>query len=101
MTMKPGGQGTAVLISDAPEGQVPHYVMRAWGTDYGGAPLRSAEVPGFIPLLMKKLIVLDPYPDRTGLDLICHDDDALFVKTWAGVSRNTGRGFSPGCTRSP
>ena len=29
-------EGTLVLISDAPEGQVPHYVMRAWGSDYGG-----------------------------------------------------------------
>ena len=35
-TLKPGAQGIAVLISDAPEGQVPHYVMRAWGSDYGG-----------------------------------------------------------------
>ena len=36
MTLKPGGVGTAVLIVDAPEGQVPHYVFRSWGKDYGG-----------------------------------------------------------------
>jgi hypothetical protein len=36
-------------------------------------------------MLMKKLIVLAPYPDRTSLDLICHVDDAVFVKTWPEV----------------
>lgn len=83
MTMKPG-QGTAVLISDAPEGQVPHYVMRSWGTDYGGRHY-TPRGPGFVPLLMKKLIVLNPHPDRTGLDLICHNNDAQVVKTWEEV----------------
>jgi hypothetical protein len=34
---------------------------------------------------MKKLIVLSPYPDRTSLDLICHQDDAVIVKTWPEV----------------
>jgi lactate racemase len=83
-TLKPGAQGTAVLISDAPEGQVPHYVMRAWGSDYGGRHY-SHRSPGFVQLLMKKLIVLNPHPDRTGLDLICHPDDATTVKTWPEV----------------
>jgi nickel-dependent lactate racemase len=82
-TMKPG-QGTAVLISDAPEGQVPHYVMRAWGLDYGGRHY-SHRTPGFVQLLMKKLIVLNPLPDRMSLDLICHPDDAAIVKTWQEV----------------
>jgi nickel-dependent lactate racemase len=84
MTLKPGGQGTAVLISDAPEGQVPHYVMRSWGSDYGGRHF-APKAPGFIPLFMKKLIVLNPLPDRTSLDLVCHIDDAVIVKTWDEV----------------
>lgn len=74
-------EGVVVLISDAPEGQVPHYVFRAWGADYGGRQytLRPKET---IQTLTKKLIVLAPHPDRTGLDLICHVDDAVFVKSW-------------------
>ena len=32
--------------------------------------------------MMKKLIILAPLPDRTGLDLICHMDDAIIVKRW-------------------
>jgi lactate racemase len=79
-TLKPK-EGVAVLISDAPEGQVPHYVFRAWGSDYGGRQY-SPRNPGFIQYLIKKLIVMAPYPDRTGLDMICHADDAVFVKTW-------------------
>lgn len=82
--LKPGGEGTAVLISDAPEGQVPHYVMRAWGTGYGGRHY-SPRDPGFVSMLMKKLIVLNPQPDRTMLDLVCHIDDATVVKTWNEV----------------
>ncbi len=83
MLLKPR-EGTAVLISDAPEGQVPHYVMRAWGSDYGGRHYmpRSRK---FLPMILKKLIVMAPYPDRTGLDLICHVDNAIIVKTWPEV----------------
>jgi len=77
-------EGTAVLISDAPEGQVPHYVMRAWGSDYGGRHF-APRPKGFLQKLMKKLIVLGPYPDRTGLDLIGHADEAVYVKTWPEV----------------
>jgi hypothetical protein len=36
-------------------------------------------------MLMKKLIVFNPTPDRTMLDLICHFDDATVVKTWNEV----------------
>jgi len=81
--LKPG-QGTGVLISDCPEGQVPHYVFRAWGSDYGGRHY-TPRGKGFIPLLMKKLVVLNPSPDRTSLDLVCNNDDALVVKTWPEV----------------
>jgi len=83
-TLKPNAGGTAVLIADAPEGQVPHYVMRSWGSDYGGAHY-SPKPPGLMPLLMKKLIVLAPHPDRTSQDLFCHNDDALVLKTWEEV----------------
>ena len=83
MLLKPR-EGTAVLISDAPEGQVPHYVMRAWGSEYGGRHY-TPRAKGFLQRLMRKLIVMAPYPDRTSLDLISHSDDAIFVKTWPEV----------------
>ena len=80
LVLKPR-EGVAVLISDAPEGQVPHYVMRVWGSDYGGRHF-APRPKGFANALLRKLIVLAPYPDRTSLDLICHADDAVYVKTW-------------------
>ncbi len=84
LTLLKPQEGVGVLISDAPEGQVPHYVMRAWGTDCGGRHY-SPRARGLVQMLMKKLIVMAPYPDRTSLDLICHIDDALIVKTWPEV----------------
>jgi len=77
-------EGVAVLISDAPEGQVSHYVFRTWGSNYGGRHF-SPRPRGLEQRMMKKLIVMAPYPDRTSLDLICHVDDALIVKTWPEV----------------
>jgi len=86
------GEGTAVLISDAPEGQVPHYVMRCWGRDYGGRHY-NPRPKGFIHNIMKKLIVMAPYPDRTSLDLICHFDDAVLVKSWPEVMKILEKDF--------
>jgi len=86
-------EGTLVMISDAPEGQVPHYVMRAWGGDYGGRHY-TPRPKGFVSRLMKKLIVMAPYPDRTSLDLICHPDDAIVVKTWPEVLAILEQDFS-------
>jgi len=91
MLLKPR-EGIAVLISDAPEGQVPHYVMRAWGSDYGGRHY-TPRTRGFLPRLLKKLIVMAPYPDRTSLDLICHVDDAIIVKTWPEVLDILGKDY--------
>ncbi len=83
MALKADGSGTAVLISDAPEGQVLHYVMRGWGTDYGGRHFEPKVAgQGFRQAFMKRLVIVAPHPDRTMLDLICHIDDATIVKTW-------------------
>lgn len=83
MALKPGGEGIGVIIMDAPEGQVPHYVFRSWGQDYGGSQYQYYE-PGtrFVPAIMKKLILLNPYPDRTCADLICHPDDLIMTRSW-------------------
>jgi hypothetical protein len=58
--------------------------MRAWGSTYGGRHFVPRQ-KGFISLLLKKLIVMNPNPDRTFLDLICHADDAVVVKIWEEV----------------
>jgi nickel-dependent lactate racemase len=73
--------GVVVFICDAPEGQVPHYVFGVWGTDYGGREY-APKPQGYVHQLLKKLVVLAPYPDRTCLDLVCHYEDAVMVKSW-------------------
>lgn len=83
-TLKADAAGTAVLISDAPEGQVPHYVFRSWGNCYGGRHF-SPRPKGFIPLMAKKVIVLNPYPTPSCLDWIGHVEDVIVVKTWQEV----------------
>jgi nickel-dependent lactate racemase len=85
ITLKPGSVGTAVLISDAPEGQVPHYILRSWGSDYGGRHYEP-RVRGTSGLRnVGKLLIFSPYPDRTSFDWVCHIDDATLVKTWSEV----------------
>lgn len=79
-------QGVGVIISDAPEGQVPHYVFGPWGTDYGGHHYRVMP-KGRIPEMMKKLIVLNPRPTPSCLKWIGHEDDLTVVKTWPEVLR--------------
>ncbi len=86
MALKSDNSSTAVLIADAPEGQAIHYIMRAWGTDYGGRHyVPRVKGKKTITASMKRFIVLTPYPDKTMLDLVCHMDDAVVVKTWPDV----------------
>jgi nickel-dependent lactate racemase len=85
MTVKPGGVGTAVLIFDTPEGQVPHYVFRSWGKGYGGRQFVPKVKSALHLLGIRNLILFSPYPDRVGLDFLCRQDDAVTVRTWNEV----------------
>jgi nickel-dependent lactate racemase len=82
--LKPGGMGVGVLISDAPEGQVPHHVFRSWGEGYGGRHF-APRPEGFITQWMRKLIVLMPHPSPSCLDWIGPVDEVAVVKTWPEV----------------
>jgi nickel-dependent lactate racemase len=84
MLLKPKAAGTAVIICDAPEGQVPHYVFGSWGTEYGGKHFR-VRPQGYIKSLMKNLIVLNPHPTPTDLAWVGHAEDVMVVKTWQEV----------------
>ncbi len=79
--MKSDGSGTMAIVFDSPEGIVPHYVYRSWGTGYGGRH-HIPRIRGDSLKRMKKIVIVAPYPDRTMLDIIVHIDDATIVKTW-------------------
>jgi nickel-dependent lactate racemase len=80
------GVGSCVIIMDAPEGQATHYVFRRWGEGCGGTQYHHHR-PGtrFVPHVMKRFIIFNPAPDPNCIDVVCHNDDAVFVKTWEEV----------------
>lgn len=82
--LRKDNKGIGVIISDAPEGQVSHYVFGPWGTDYGGHHYRFMQ-KGYIPSVMKNLVVLNPQPTPSCLKWIGHEDDIIVVKTWPEV----------------
>lgn len=70
--------GTIVLVVDAPEGQVCHYLMRSFGKEYGGGCyIKRGELPGSL-----KVIVCTAYPDRTMCDWFSPAEFVTFTRDW-------------------
>ncbi len=70
--------GTMVLIMNSPTGQVVHYSMRTFGTDYGGRLFASRRLPEQF-----KLIVLNPEKDLTCVDMYADPRAVTWTKTWS------------------
>jgi len=73
--------GDVVLIANAPEGQVTHYLLGTFGLAEGG-PLRQ---PPRIPQYLGRLIVYSEYPDVAGRGWVPEVDNVLFVQKWDDV----------------
>jgi hypothetical protein len=70
--------GTVVLIVDAPEGQVCHYLLNRFGKEYGGAGyIPRAEPPGGI-----NGIVCTAYPSRTMCDWFVSAESVTVTGDW-------------------
>jgi nickel-dependent lactate racemase len=72
--------GTVVVIADSPEGQVPHYLLGRFGSDYGGRQYPVAAIPPSV-----KVILMTAYPDRTLLDWFANPEDGTIVCDWDAV----------------
>lgn len=72
--------GTVVVIADSPEGQVPHYLLGRFGSDYGGRQYPVAAIPPSV-----KVILMTAYPDRTLLDWFANPEDGTMVSGWEAV----------------
>jgi len=77
-----GKQGDLVLIANAPEGQVPHYLVRSFGKNLGGrlwsrptGPLQD----------INRFIMLTPYIDIAGADWLAAPEHIVWAKTWPEV----------------
>lgn len=78
-TVNPEG-GVIVLVVDAPEGQICHYLYRSFGKDYGGRMFSGNAAPHAGGAV--RVVVCTRYPDRTMCDLFAGPDDVTVIRTW-------------------
>lgn len=69
--------GTVVIIADAPEGQVVHYMLGRFGKTYGG---RQYPIAALLPSI--DLIIQAPHFDRTFGDWFADPEKIRYTKTW-------------------
>lgn len=84
--------GDLVLICNAPQGQVVHYLLGCWGETLGGH-LGKIQVP--IPSHINHLIVYTEYPDIPGLGYFEQPHKILMMANWDDVLM-TLQGFHRG-----
>ena len=75
--------GDVVLVCNAPQGQVVHYLVGSWGRTIGGKLMKQFKIPPHI----NHLIVYCKYPDIAGLGYFERSDKILYMKTWDDVLR--------------
>ena len=73
--------GDVVLICNAPQGQVVHYLGGPWGENFCGR--QSIKIP--VPPHINRLIVYTEYPDLTGLGFIEQSEKVMMLNQWDDV----------------
>lgn len=73
--------GDVVLICNAPEGQVTHYLMGSFGKTIGGNLRLQIKLPQHV----NHLIVYTEYPDIAGRGYFEKSDRVLFMSNWDEV----------------
>jgi len=71
------GKGVLVVIADAPEGQVVHYLLGRFGRNYGGRRHPTSKIPDSLDL-----IVMAPGYDKTFGDWFANPEAATWTRTW-------------------
>jgi nickel-dependent lactate racemase len=74
--------GDVVLICNAPQGQVVHYLLGWWGKRLGGC-MKRFEIS--IPEHINHLIVYTEYPDIPGLGCFEQSDKVIMISKWDDV----------------
>ncbi len=75
--------GDVVLIANAPEGQVTHYLMGPFGNTIGGQ-LRLQMKP---PPNVNRLIIFSEYTELSSKNYLEDTDKVILMHDWAGVLR--------------
>jgi len=81
--------GTIVMIINAPEGQIVHYLMRSFGKGYGGRLYADRTLPPQF-----KVIVLNPLKDLNCVDMFTKPHAVTWASNWSEVLEEL-RGLYP------
>jgi hypothetical protein len=73
--------GDVILIANAPDGQVTHYLMGTFGRPTAGKLGFRVKVPQHV----NRVCIFSEYPDVTGRDYIEESDKVFFTNTWDDV----------------
>jgi nickel-dependent lactate racemase len=73
--------GDVVLIGNAPEGHVIHYLAGPWGTTRHN----PFQMQCLMPPSVNRLIIYSEYPDQTFLNCFAEPDRVLLVSDWGEV----------------
>ena len=84
--------GDAVLIANAPDGQITHYLMGPFGSDIGGKLQLKMKPPANV----NRLIVFSEYPELASLDYLEDTGKVVMVHEWREVIRLLGESHGPG-----
>lgn len=69
--------GTVVIIANAPEGQVVHYLLSRFGEEYGGRQYPVSAIPGSV-----NLIIQAHHGDKTFADWFSNPEVVTFTRDW-------------------
>jgi nickel-dependent lactate racemase len=74
--------GTVVIVANAPEGQVVHYLLGRFGQEYGGRQYPVSPIPGSV-----KLIIQTPYGDKAFADWFANPEVVTYTRSWRETLR--------------
>jgi nickel-dependent lactate racemase len=75
--------GDVVLLANAPDGQVTHYLMGPFGKTTAGELMSRVRVPQYV----NHLILYSEYPDIAGREWFEESDKVLLISDWVAVLR--------------
>ena len=76
--------GDIVLITNAPDGQVTHYLMG----NFGKTTVAPLKLPARLPRFVNHLIIYSEYPDLSGRGFFEESEKVLYLSDWAAVRRS-------------
>jgi hypothetical protein len=83
--------GTIVVIANSPEGQVIHYLLGRFGSNYGGRQYPISAVPSSI-----RVIVVAPYMDKTFADWFSNPEEVTLTQDWDSAMDILKESHGPG-----